>query len=61
MTEQCREPQSHPERCGCDLKHPSPHQGQWGGITIIRNDMLPEKTMIVSPDVFEILKGAPRR
>ena len=56
----CNEPQAHPDRCGCLPSNPSPHQAQWGGIQIIRNDMLPAQTMIVSKDVFELLKGAPR-
>ena len=57
----CNEPQAHPSRCGCQLKSPSPRQQQWGGIQVIRNDMLPAQTMIVSRDVFESLKGAPNK
>lgn len=29
----------------------------WGGITVLRNDDLPAQTMIVSRDVFELLKS----
>ncbi|UNY40239.1 hypothetical protein KLEP174_gp54 [Pseudomonas phage vB_PcuM_ KLEP17-4] len=51
----CNEPQAHPARCGCEQKA-VPTVKPWAGFNVIRNDDLPAQTMIVSRDIFDMLK-----
>lgn len=52
---QCYEPQAHPDRCGCRQKSAAAAP-MFADYSVIRNDMLPAKTMVVSADVFELLR-----
>lgn len=33
----------------------------WNGIQVLKNDLLPGRTMVVSPDVFEMLTETPEQ